>query len=104
MGRPCVEIGWRLAPQFWGRGHATEAAEAILAYGFRTLGLPEIVSFTALGNARSFAVMERLGMRRLPETFDLLLLPEGHPHRPHCLYSLTREAWLRKNGLEDGAA
>ncbi|SBW05980.1 N-acetyltransferase GCN5 [uncultured delta proteobacterium] len=97
VGRQCVEIGWRLAPPFWGRGYATEAAREILRFGFCTLKLPEIVSFTALGNARSYAVMERLGMRREPEPFDLLLLPEGHPHRPHWLYVMTRETWLEKN-------
>ncbi|MCC8194427.1 MAG: GNAT family N-acetyltransferase [Deltaproteobacteria bacterium] len=98
VGRACVEIGWRLEPSAWGRGYATEAAREILRFGFLEANLPEIVSFTALGNTRSFAVMERLGMRREPETFDLLLLPEGHPHRPHCLYSLKREAWLARHG------
>ena len=94
VGRPCIEIGWRLAPEFWGKGYITEAAEEILAFAFRKLELPEVVSFTALGNARSYAVMERLGMRRQPEPFDLLKLPEGHPHRPHWLYTVTREEWL----------
>lgn len=97
VGRPCVEIGWRLAPAVWGKGYATEAAKAVLRFGFSEIRLPEIVSFTALGNARSRAVMERLGMRLAVASFDLLLLPEGHPHRPHCLYSLTREAWLAQN-------
>lgn len=57
-----VEIGWRLAPEFWGHGYVTEAAEAWLAYGFETLGLEEIVSFAVKDNSRSTAVMERLGM------------------------------------------
>lgn len=92
--RPCVEIGWRLDPAFWGNGYATEAAREILRFGFEELGLEEIVSFTATGNTRSFAVMERLGMRREPKGFDLLLLPAGHPHRPHYLYSLSKADWL----------
>lgn len=63
---PCVEIGWRLARQHWGRGYATEAGRAWLDHGFGTLGLGEIVAFTEAGNAASLAVMRRLGMRRDP--------------------------------------
>ena len=44
---PCVEIGWRIAREHWGRGYAPEAARAALAHGFGALGLDEIVSFTA---------------------------------------------------------
>src|SRR5215469_20632 len=43
---PCVEIGWRLAKKYWGQGLATEAAHAAVRYGFDTIGLQEIVSFT----------------------------------------------------------
>jgi ribosomal-protein-alanine N-acetyltransferase len=86
---PCTEIGWRLAPQAWGRGYATEAARAVLAFGFGELGLPEIVSFTAIGNARSIAVMERLGMRRDGE-FDHPRIAAGSPVRRHVLYRLAR--------------
>ena len=44
---PCVEVGWRLATQFWGGGYATEGAQAALQFAFGTLGLDEIVSFTS---------------------------------------------------------
>ena len=54
---PCVEVGWRLAFQHWGKGFATEAASEALRIGFQVLLLPEIVSFTPLGNRRSRAVM-----------------------------------------------
>ncbi|AEB84692.1 GNAT family N-acetyltransferase [Alicycliphilus denitrificans] len=88
---PCVEIGWRLARPFWGRGLATEAARLALRTGFEGLGLEEIVSFTAVGNQRSRAVMRRLGMRECPhEAFDHPALPAGHPLRAHCLYRLAR--------------
>lgn len=84
---PCVEIGWRLAHQFWNRGYATEAARAVMASGFETLGLDEIVSFTTSDNERSWRVMERLGMTRDPrEDFDHPALPVGHPQRRHVLY------------------
>ena len=59
---PCVEIGWRLAAGHWGRGYATEGARAVLAFGFETLELDEIVSMTVPDNLRSRAVMERIGM------------------------------------------
>jgi len=90
---PCVEIGWRLAAVHWGRGYASEAARAALAYGFGTLGLDEIVSFTALPNVRSQAVMRRIGMRHRGEMFEHPGVAPGHPLRPHCLYRLARREW-----------
>lgn len=87
---PCVEIGWRLAAEYWGRGYATEGARAALDFGFRERGLPEIVSFTVAGHRRSRAVMERLGMTHRPqEDFDHPGLPESHPLRRHVLYRVT---------------
>ena len=62
---PCVEIGWRLAREHWGRGYATEAAAAALAFGFRDLKLDEIVAFTVPANLPSRRVMDRLGMTRV---------------------------------------
>lgn len=91
---PAVEVGWRLRRDLWGRGYATEAGHAALRYGFETLGLAEVVSFTATGNHRSRAVMDRLGMRRDPGgDFEHPALPVGHPLRPHVLYRLTRRCW-----------
>ncbi len=88
---PAVEVGWRLARRFWGRGLASEAAGAAVAFGFQRCRLEEIVSFTAVGNLRSRAVMERLGMRRDPhEDFDHPLLAAGDPLRRHVLYRLDR--------------
>lgn len=84
---PCVEVGWRLARPFWGQGYATEAATAALQVAFEHLSLEQVVSFTALDNQRSRAVMERLGMR--PDgQFEHPALPEGHPLRPHWLYRM----------------
>ncbi len=88
---PCVEIGWRLAADQWGRGYATEGARAALAFGFDTLGLAEIVSFTTAGNMPSRRVMERIGMRHDPaDDFDHPALPIGHPHRRHVLYRIAQ--------------
>lgn len=89
---PAVEVGWRLARDHWGQGYASEAAAAALAFGFETLGLSEIVSFTTPGNIASRAVMASIGMRRaLGEDFQHPRLPEGHPLRPHILYRKGRE-------------
>lgn len=90
---PCVEIGWRLARSAWGNGFATEAAREALKFGFEVLRLPEVVSFATLGNARSRAVMERIGLRNTRQDFEHPGLPEGHPLRPHCLYRISRANW-----------
>ena len=90
---PCVEIGWRLARSAWGRGYATEAARAALAFGFDTLGLSEIVAFTVVANTRSRAVMQRLGMSHDPaDDFDHPLIEEGNPMRRHVLYRLAAQS------------
>lgn len=86
---PAVEIGWRLDPRYWGHGYATEAARTALEFAFGSLGLDEVVAFTAAGNARSRAVMERLGMHRDPaDDFDHPSVPEGSPLRRHVLYRI----------------
>lgn len=86
---PCVEIGWRLSVAHWGQGLASEAARAALHFGFTSLALEEIVSFTALHNAKSRAVMQRLGMRDAG-TFEHPHVPEGSALRLHRLYRLPR--------------
>ncbi len=89
---PCVEVGWRLAAEFWGRGYASEGANAALAFGFKELGLPEIVSFTAKLNLRSIAVMERIGMSREADgDFDHPGLPEEHILCRHVLYRIRTQ-------------
>ncbi|GHB50939.1 N-acetyltransferase [Streptomyces viridiviolaceus] len=87
-----VEVGWRLARSAWGQGYATEAALAVLAYGFDTLEVPEILAVTTATNLRSQAVMRRIGMTRDPaEDFDDPGVPEG-PLRPNVLFRIARGA------------
>lgn len=89
--RPCVEIAWRLAAEYWGRGLATEGARTVVEQAFGELGLSELVSFTVPGNVRSRRVMEKLGMTHDPaEDFDHPDLPAGHPLRRHVLYRLRK--------------
>jgi len=89
---PCVEIGWRLTPPWWGKGLATEGARAALEYGFERLGLEEIVAFTVPGNVRSRRVMEKLGMR-YSEGFEHPRIDPQHPLCRHVLYRLSRAEW-----------
>jgi RimJ/RimL family protein N-acetyltransferase len=88
---PCTEIGWRLAPAFWGQGYAAEGASAALAFAFDELELAEVVSLTTESNWRSRRVMERIGMTRNPaDDFEHPGLPVGHVLRRHVLYRKVR--------------
>jgi RimJ/RimL family protein N-acetyltransferase len=86
---PDIEIGWRLAREHWGHGYATEAASAWLEYGFQRLALPRIISIADVPNARSIAVMERLGM-----TFDHeAALEEDGEKFDAAVYAITADRW-----------
>jgi len=87
---PCVEVGWRLKQSTWGRGYASEAAQAALAYGFNTIGLKEIISMTAVINVPSENVMRKLGMVKDPQTFMHPDVSLESPLCEHVFYRLTR--------------
>ncbi len=90
---PCIEIGWRLNANYWGRGLATEGAREVLRYGFEIVGLDEIVSFTVPANVRSRRVMEKIGMTHNPaDDFDHPEMPVGHFLRRHVLYRISQRA------------
>jgi RimJ/RimL family protein N-acetyltransferase len=57
-----TEVLWALHPDAWGKGYATEAAQAALTFGFETIGLALIFAVTRPGNLASQAVMKRLGL------------------------------------------
>lgn len=86
---PCIEIGWRLAKPYWGKGYATEGAKASLDYGFSALGFEKIYSFTAITNKHSERIMQKIGMTRVGE-FDHPSLQIGHPLCRHVLYKIDR--------------
>lgn len=95
---PCVEIGWRMATNYWGHGYASEAARLVLDHAFGQLGLTEIVSFTAVRNLRSRRVMERLGMaRETTGDFDHPRVPAGHLLCRHVLYRLRNPLAVSNN-------
>jgi RimJ/RimL family protein N-acetyltransferase len=87
-----VEIGFRFAHAYWGHGYCTEAATAWLDHGFRSLGLPRVISITERENTRSLAVMRRLEM-----TFDheAELQDGGEPFQA-VICSISSEAWLAR--------
>lgn len=59
-----ANIGYELAPEQWGHGYATEAARAILAFGFSELGLHRIWASCVAENTASAHVLIKLGLRR----------------------------------------
>jgi Acetyltransferases, including N-acetylases of ribosomal proteins len=88
---PAVEIGWRLAYKYWGKGYATEGAKAALSFGLNTLDLKEIVALTVPNNFRSRHVMEKIGMQRNPEDdFDHPYVVDGNPCKRHVLYRASQ--------------
>ena len=79
------EIGWRLAPDCWGQGLASEAARAMAAFAFDTLAAPTLVAVCLPENSASRRVMDSLGLRyRGLETWY---------GSPHAVYGMTRAAW-----------
>jgi [ribosomal protein S5]-alanine N-acetyltransferase len=77
---PDVELGYTLARDAWGKGYATEAAEALVVHAFTTLELTRVVAQVEPANAASRHVLEKLGMR-----VEGQRLAYG---RPHLLYAL----------------
>ena len=87
-----VEIGWRLREDAWGRGYAREAAQAALAQAFERFGAEEVVALTVEGNAGSWGLMLRLGMRRREE-LDYTDSRYDPPWRDTIVYSIDRTSW-----------
>jgi RimJ/RimL family protein N-acetyltransferase len=83
-----VEIGYRLAPQFWGNGMATEIVRATLAYGFEQLGLPSIIAIVQPANVASVRVIQKVG-------FSAFVYSQYHRLGVR-IYRLNREEWLAR--------
>ncbi|MFV5491427.1 GNAT family N-acetyltransferase [Acinetobacter sp. ASP199] len=87
------EISWRLLPQYWNQGYATEGAKAVLKYAFRTLRLEKVISFTARINTPSERVMQNIGLEKVGE-FDHPLVSADHILCRHVLYEKQRSDYL----------
>ncbi|MEM7372269.1 MAG: GNAT family N-acetyltransferase [Bacteroidota bacterium] len=90
---PCIDIGWRLAVDAWGKGFATEGAKACLDHAFRQLNLSEIYSTTPLLNTPSKRVMQKIGMQFAGE-FDHPKIPVDSPLNRCCLYKAGRSDYM----------
>lgn len=82
-----IEIGWRLAKNYWNNGYASEAAKVVLKLA-KSIGLKNLYSFTATVNVPSERVMEKIGMEKIGE-FEHPMLDIGHWLRRHVLYSIA---------------
>jgi RimJ/RimL family protein N-acetyltransferase len=87
-------IGWLLGSAYEGLGYATEAAEALLKYGFLEMNLHRISARTALDNIRSWRVMERLGMRREAHFRQSHIIKGAW--RDEVMYAILAEEWRRR--------
>lgn len=89
-----AEFGWRLARAAWGQGFVTEAARAAINWFFASHDDPSVWAITAVGNVRSRAVMERLGMQyRSDLDFAHPRLDAADPLSAHVTYELPRTRW-----------
>lgn len=85
---PGLEVGWTLHPDHWGRGLATEAGAAVVAYAFEVLGEDELVSVILPDNHRSQAVAGRLGF-----TLSEVRTISNYPVEPQGVWRLGRQGW-----------
>lgn len=92
--QPAVEIGWRLPVEAWGKGYATEAAEASLYFAFEYLRLPKVIALSVTTNKPSHAVMARIGMSRWHGMeFDHPRVPADWHLRNHIVHRITQDEW-----------
>jgi RimJ/RimL family protein N-acetyltransferase len=80
-----IEIAYRLHPDYWNKGIATEAARAVRDHGFRDWKLPRVISLIHPDNRASQRVVEKIGMKPEKETVF-----RGFPT---IVFSLSREVW-----------
>lgn len=88
---PCIEIGWRLKKEAWGKGYATEGATACLHYGFTEMGFHDVYSFTAEINLPSQNVMKKIGMDFIKH-FEHPKLPDESSLKKHVLYRIQQNS------------
>lgn len=94
---PCIEIGWRLGRNHWGKGYATEAANKALEFAFENLSLNEVVAFTPVLNIASQAVMKRIHMVDTGHNFLHPAIPPGNRLKEHVLFKITKPEWSEQN-------
>ena len=88
-----AELGYRLLPDFWRQGLASEGAAALLAYGFDDMGLTQIFAETMAVNAGSRAVMSRLGLTYLGTRREGIAGPIPGSDQGNVDYAITKDRW-----------
>jgi RimJ/RimL family protein N-acetyltransferase len=96
QGESIIQVGYSLMPSAWGRGIATEVAEAVLRYGFVDLGLPTIAGMTSMGNVASQKVLLKIGLERRGER--AFPHPAYAAEGPLAWFERDRTTWLTWSG------
>ncbi|KSU81123.1 Protein N-acetyltransferase, RimJ/RimL family [Fictibacillus enclensis] len=96
FGNHTYEIGWVFNPAYHNKGYASEAAQAVLDYGFDSLKLHRIVATCQPENPPSYRVMEKIGMRR--EGYFKKCIPHGDNWWDEYYYAILEEEWQRVQG------
>jgi RimJ/RimL family protein N-acetyltransferase len=92
---PALEVGFRLAADYWGKGYATEGGKAAVAWAFDNTDLPAIHSWTAQINRRSDSAIRKIGLQLVEGAeFNHPRVAEGNPLRRHNLYRVARGDWV----------
>lgn len=94
LWHPCageIDIGWRLASEFWNKGYATEAARCALDIGFTMMKFSEVVSFTSGINQPSISVMRKIGMTKDTGGFEHPRIDSSDPLCSHVVYRITSQ-------------
>ncbi len=96
-----AELGFELDPGYWGQGYATEAARALVQFGFSQLHVHRVWSWCIADNAASVRVLEKLGMRREGR------LREKHYFKDRwwdtLLYAVLDYEWQAQQGRHAGS-
>lgn len=79
---PGTDIGYALAPRYWGHGYAYEAAAAMVDHAHRKLGLRRLFGIASPANAASIALLEKLGLTFL---HNARFLPDGRESNVYCI-------------------
>jgi len=94
-----VEIFYGLSSEYWGQGLATEAAKAMLHYGFDIIGLNRIIAVVKLDNIASKKVIEKMGMK-----FEKILKVDDIHHSGYdgeLYYALTKDEYHKEIGKNE---
>jgi RimJ/RimL family protein N-acetyltransferase len=91
-----ADLGYRLLQRYWGRGLASEGARELVRYGFDDVGLDRIIAQTITVNARSRAVMERIGLTYVRTFPTSMTAPVEGVTEGEVEYEMTREQWERR--------